>query len=365
MKALVLLHEAYGGLGGIAKFNRDLLAGLCSYPTLDKALALPRHVSGGFEALPAKLDYVTAGAAGALPYAGVASGVALAGFFEIVICGHVNLLPLAWLAARRSAAPLALVIHGIDAWTPPRRWAARRLASRVDFVLSVSEHTGGRFLGWAGLEADRVLLLPNCVDLTAFAPGPRDAKLAARYGIEDRRVIMTLGRLVSRERAKGMDEVLEVLPALVAQDPDLVYLIAGDGPDRRRLEAKALQLGVRGRVVFCGRVDEAEKAAHYRLADAYVMPSRGEGFGIVLLEAMACGIPTVGSSKDGGREALRNGALGILVDPDDPESIRRGIAQALRRPKGVPPGLDHFSPAAFEQRLHGHLDRIRSWRRPA
>jgi glycosyltransferase involved in cell wall biosynthesis len=86
-------------------------------------------------------------------------------------------------------------------------------------------------------------------------------------------------------------------------------------PDRRCLQEKARSLGVHGRVVFAGYVPESEKADHYRLADAYVMPGRGEGFGIVYLEALACGVPVVASEVDGSREAVREGALGILVDP--------------------------------------------------
>jgi glycosyltransferase involved in cell wall biosynthesis len=358
MRSLVLLHDAFGGFGGIAKFNRDLLSGLCSYPAMRAVTALPRHIPGPLEPMPPTREFAREGARGPAAYVATALRRGLTERFDLIVCAHINLLPLAFVAARRSRAPLVLVIHGIDAWTPPRGALARFLAARADFVLSVSEHTTRRFAAWSGIPSDRVLLLPNCVDLAAFTPGPRDPTLAARYGIAGRRVIMTLGRLVSRERAKGMDEVLEVLPALLAEQPDLTYLIAGDGPDRTRLEAKARELGIGERVVFCGRVAEAEKAAHYRLADAYVMPSRGEGFGIVLLEAMACGIPTMASLKDGGREALRDGALGILVDPDDAQYVKAGILECLRRPKGVPPGLDYYSPAAFERRLHAHLDRI-------
>jgi len=92
---------------------------------------------------------------------------------------------------------------------------------------------------------------------------------------------MTFGRLAGLDRQKGFDEVLEVLTELLKSHPDLVYLIVGDGPDRQRLQAKAQALGVSAAVVFAGRIAEDEKVDHYRLADLYVMPSRGEGFGIV------------------------------------------------------------------------------------
>jgi phosphatidylinositol alpha-1,6-mannosyltransferase len=111
--------------------------------------------------------------------------------------------------------------------------------------------------------------------------------------------------------------------------------------------------------VFAGYIPEREKADHYRLADAYVMPGRGEGFGIVYLEALACGVPVVASKLDGSREAVRDGALGILVDPNDAEGIKGGILEALARPKGVVlEGLEYFSYANFEQRAHHIIDKV-------
>ncbi len=99
--------------------------------------------------------------------------------------------------------------------------------------------------------------------------------------------------------------------------------------------------------------------AHYRLADAYVMPSRGEGFGFVFLEALACGVPVVASCIDGGREAVRDGALGTLVDPREPSDVIRGIEHALAQPTGqVPLGLKYFAFENFTARVHAFLGDI-------
>ena len=91
-------------------------------------------------------------------------------------------------------------------------------------------------------------------------------------------------------------------------------------------------------------------ADHYRLADAYIMPSHGEGFGFVFLEALACGIPAVGSKVDGGREALREGSLGRLVDPENAAELEDAILNAVREPKQVPEGIEYFSYENFERR---------------
>src|SRR5918992_3204381 len=203
-----------------------------------------------------------------------------------------------------------------------------------------------------------LLILPDCIVLERYGAGTKNLELLHRYGLTGKTVLMTLGRLSEHEKYKGVDEILELMPALIKEIPNIAYLIVGDGTDRHRLVEEGQALGVHERVVCAGYIPESEKADHYRLADAYVMPGRGEGFGIVYLEALACGVPVVASKVDGSREAVRDGALGILVDPRDAEDIKRGILEALERPKGVvPEGLEYFSYTNFEQRAHHIIDK--------
>ena len=365
MRLLTLVTDAFGGLGGIAKFNRDLLAALCAHPAVSEVVALPRVVAAEpflTATFPEGLRYrsETAGEKG--HYAlGVMKALASEGGFDGVVCGHINLLPLAALAAKWKRAPLLLIIHGIDAWEPPAGGVMARLAERmlpsVDAFVAVSGVTKERFLGWSGLPESAGHVVPNCIDASDYGPGPKRPDLLARYGLEGRTVLFTLGRLSAAEAYKGFDEVIEALPAVATDVPDIAYLIAGDGDDRARIEQKAADLGVADRVVFAGYVPEAEKADHYRLADAFVMPGRGEGFGIVYLEALACGVPVVASRLDASREAVRDGMLGQVVDPDDPADVRRGILNALETPRGVPDGLTYFSFEQFRRRWHRVVDR--------
>ena len=141
--------------------------------------------------------------------------------------------------------------------------------------------------------------------------------------------MLTMGRLAPQERYKGCDEVIELMPRLLARFPDLKYLIVGEGADQPRLQAKAAALGLAESVIFTGHIAEREKIAHYNLADVYVMPSTGEGFGIVLIEAAACGVPVVGSRVDGSREALLDGRLGRLVDPASEDELHAAISAVL------------------------------------
>jgi asparagine synthase (glutamine-hydrolysing) len=347
-----LLTDAYGGVGGIAKFNRDLLAALVRMPEVHAVVALPRVIQRQPEPAPDKVRFDFEAARGKHSYVLRAIRLAFsARRLDLLICGHLNLLPLAWLVSRAQRCSLLLIVHGIEAWEPHRNPFVRALLARTDIIAAVSRYTVERMKAWSGVSERPFRILPNCVDLERFAPRPRNAALSRRYGLGGRRVLLTVGRLAGHERYKGFDEVLEVLPRLAQELPEVVYVIVGDGDDRGRLQAKAHALGVAERVVFTGFVSEEEKVDLYNLADVYVMPSRGEGFGIVYLEAMACGAPTIGSRLDGSRDALRDGKLGQLVDPRDPQELLQAIRNALGTPRGRPAGLEFFSDRAYRDRV--------------
>ena len=205
------------------------------------------------------------------------------------------------------------------------RWAAER----AELVTCVSRYTRRRFLSWARLAPETVRVLPNTVE-PRFSPGPQDAALRSRLRVEGRQVLLTVGRLAASERYKGHDVVLRALAQLQAAMPDLVYVIAGDGDDLPRLQALASSLRVADRVRFAGYFEDAQLPALYRSADLFVMPSTGEGFGIVFLQALACGLAVVGGDADGSRDPLRDGADGLLVDAASPDHVAGAIRAALQ-----------------------------------
>jgi phosphatidyl-myo-inositol dimannoside synthase len=360
MRILMLLSDAFGGWGGIAKFNRDFLGAVASYAAATEVVAVPRRIVGPVGALPDKLDFRERAARGRRAFFVEAARLAVTGGrFDLIVSGHMNLAPFAWAMGAIRGAPVVMIIHGIDAWRPASRAAVNIAARRITGVIAVSQTTLSRFETWAGTKGAAAFVLPNTVSLDRFLPGSPSDGLRDRYGLRGRTVLMTLARLDASERYKGIDEVLGVLGTLAEANPELTYLIVGDGTDRSRLESEARRLGVSDRVVFAGRIEEERKADHYRLADAFVMPGRGEGFGIVYLEALACGVPVVGSILDGSRDALLDGRLGALVDPNDRADLIRGIRDALRRPKGeVPALLSEFSEQRYVERVHAILDTI-------
>ncbi len=371
-QVLVLVSDAFGGRGGIAKFNRDLLNALCADKNIGKVCALPRLLGEHREPLPPKLDFLTHSAGAKMRFMWSAW---LASFRnpcpELILCGHINLLPAAFLAHLVTRAPVVLFLHGIEAWQPPRNWILTKLAARVHAAVSVSDLTRRRFLAWSRLSSGVDFILPNSVDLERFQPGLKASALQQRYGLAKKVVLLTVGRLVAAERYKGVDEVLESLPELGREINNLAYLIVGEGDDRRRLMQKARSLGLQvteclarsqlsrelpaddksPAVIFAGYVPDSELPDHYRLADAFVLPGRGEGFGIVYLEALACGTPIVASSADASSELVAHTKRIAVAQPENPASIRAAIRRALEMGTGeIEPALRRFAVGEFDRR---------------
>jgi glycosyltransferase involved in cell wall biosynthesis len=342
MRVLLLCTDAYGGHGGIALYNRDLAEALALREDVEEVIVVPRVIRGDLGTIPPKITFVADAAKGRTHYMR-AIWRARRTRPDLVLCGHVNLLPVACTIARH---PL-LLVYGIEAWKP-RSAITKRLLHRCAGIISISEITRERLLVWSHYKGP-THLLPNAIHAEEYGIREKRADLVARYELEGKRVLLTVGRLATEERYKGFDEVLEVLPQL---PKDVVYIIAGGGNDFQRLRRKCVLLGVADRVVFTGLFAEEDKPDLYALADVYIMPSRGEGFGFVILEALASGVPVIGSKHDGGAEALLHGELGLLVDPSNPAEIETAVRELLANPRReIPPGLEYFSFENFRKRL--------------
>jgi len=216
--------------------------------------------------------------------------------------------------------------------SPLMRRLYRQVYEKAERVFAVSDDTRSR-LGEFGVQ-NRIEVLYPGVDAARFTPeGPDFRRLLA---LESRPVIGTLSRLVER---KGFDTVLRAMPRVLEEFPDALYLVVGDGPDRPRLEALTRKLGIGDSVHFAGAADEESLAAWFRTLDVFVMPSREiassghvEGFGIVFLEAGACGRPVLGGRSGGVVEAVQDGVSGRLVNPGDPEDLAQALLGMLRDP---------------------------------
>ncbi len=231
----------------------------------------------------------------------------------------------------------AIYVHGEEILTeeeydPGHRRAARalRVADRI-FVVSRFSGEAVRDLIGPGF-AGRIQLIENGVDTGRFRPGPKRPDLMETYRLGDCFVFVTVCRLLEK---KGVDTAIRAMAAVGARHPETRLLVVGSGPYEEDLRRITAETGVGERVVFAGNVPEADLVDHYRLGDVFVMANRAlpngdtEGFGLVFLEANACGIAVIGGTDGGIRSAVTDGDNGLLVDGQSVAAVI-GAMLALR-----------------------------------
>ena len=269
---------------------------------------------------------------------------------DFVVTTHVNFAPVAHWLQKLFHIPYVAVGHGVEVWeigNKPVRHALRA----ADRLLAVSEFTRLRMASTLALDADRIALLPNTFDPEEFYPGRKPHYLLKRYALAaNQPVILTIARLAGAERYKGYDQLLRALPLVREQFPNVRYVLGGRGPDLPRIEALIRELGVSANVILAGYVADHELRSHYNLCDVFAMPSKGEGFGIVFLEALGCGKPVLAGNKDGSVDAVLNGAIGVLIDPDNVIEIANALIAILSRrdSSGMTSGADALRSRVIE-----------------
>jgi glycosyltransferase involved in cell wall biosynthesis len=267
---------------------------------------------------------------------------------DLIITTHLNFAPVADQLKGQLGIPYWVVAHGVEAWnlSNPRLQGALHHADRI---LAVSHYTRDRLLEDPALDPARVVVLPNTVASDRFTPGPKPPHLLAKYGLTaDQPIILTVARLSAGEQYKGYDKILAALPQIRQQIPQVHYLLVGKGEDQARVRGLVEAHQLQDCVTLTGFIPDGELADHYRLCDVFAMPSKGEGFGIVYLEALACGKPTLGGNQDGALDALCRGELGALVDPDDVQAIAHTLVEILQ---GTYPNPLIYQPEQLRQRV--------------
>ncbi|MBE9126404.1 MULTISPECIES: glycosyltransferase family 4 protein [unclassified Coleofasciculus] len=274
-----------------------------------------------------------------------------------VFCGHINLAPLIQLLCQPLGVPYTILTYGKEVWNRLPSLQHQALNSATE-IWTISRYSRDRACAANNLDPQKVKIFTCMVDGNAFTPGTKPPALIQNYGLEGAKVLMTVARLWSGDIYKGVDVTIRALPAIAQVFPEVKYLVIGRGDDQPRLAGLAQELGIADRVVFAGFVPTSDLADHYRVADAYIMPSQ-EGFGIVYLEAMACGKPVLAGNADGSADPLQDGRLGWQVPHRNPEAVAAACIEILKGEDLRCNGewlreqcLAQFSQDAFRERLN-------------
>lgn len=255
---------------------------------------------------------------------------------DVAILSHVNLAIIGLIIKFiNPKCRLLLIAHGIEVWRP-LSFFKRLMLKRCDSVICVSNYTKQQMISRHNLNADKCIVLNNAIDPFMRLPNSfvKSQNLLKRYGLNENDFIMfSLTRLASTEQYKGHDHVISVLGSLKSKFPQIKYVLSGKYDNQEYIRIKNLITvhDVSEHVILTGFIDEAELTEHFLLADLFVLPSKKEGFGIVFIEALACGLPVICGNADGSIDAIRNGELGEAIDPDNLTELNDAIARHIQK----------------------------------
>ncbi len=279
---------------------------------------------------------------------------------DVVMISHINLLVAGWLIKKiNPSVKIMLMAHGIEIWGELTKHKNKML-STCDKILSVSNFTLEIIANKHGIPTSKLAVLNNCLDpfLNNQINEIANRNIRNKYGfsIEDI-VLLTLTRISAKDRYKGYDGVIKALVNLVAQNKNIKYLLAGGCSNDEKLFIEQLikENFLENNVVLAGYIPEEELAAHFAMADVYIMPSTKEGFGIVFIEAMYYGVPVIAGNKDGSTDALLNGKLGLLIEPNNASEIELAVKKIIDNKNANIPNhdllLENFGYDSYKKKL--------------
>lgn len=245
---------------------------------------------------------------------------------------------LGWLLSKWIGVPMACYVHGEELTLAGTSRELRLLTQVVlrsaNLLVANSQHSRDILEREWKVNPTRISVMHPGVDTTRFVPAPLDQARRASLGWSDRRVILTVGALQKR---KGQDMLIRALPAIRAACADVLYAIAGEGWERAGLEQLAADCGVCDIVQFCGAPSDDTLVTYYQQCDLFVLPNRRvgwdlEGFGIVALEAQACGKAVVVGDSGGAPETIQPGVTGEIVNAETPDRLAQVVIALLDDP---------------------------------
>ncbi len=256
---------------------------------------------------------------------------------DVVILSHINLAIIGLIIKMTNPkCKIWLIAHGIEVWRP-LSILKKAFLKRCDKVVCVSNFTKQQMINRHQADPSICTVLNNAVDPFMKLPVEfkKPAELIKRYHLTHKSpIIFTLTRLASTEQYKGHDQVIKAISKLKLKFPDIKYILSGQYDHREEIRIQKLiaQFKVDEQVILTGFIEEAELSEHFLLADLFVLPSKKEGFGIVFIEAIACGLPVICGNADGSIDAICNGELGKAINPDDLDELENTLLDFLKAP---------------------------------
>jgi glycosyltransferase involved in cell wall biosynthesis len=257
----------------------------------------------------------------------------------IILAAHPHLaLPAAWIQRVRPDFKTVVMSHGIEVWEPLASPRLRAL-QKASLLTAPSSYTARKMAREQHIPESKIRRLPWPLnpDFIKLAEHPGELPLPTNF--PRGRIILTVGRWAARERYKGVDALILAVGRLHGTIPDVQLVAVGSGDDLPRLRNIAAEQQVADKVHFLEGLSQRELAACYAAAEIFALPSSGEGFGLVFLEAMAFGKPVVGADAGGITDLIRDGGNGLLIAPNDPDALAQALSrllqdEALRRKLG-------------------------------
>jgi len=260
---------------------------------------------------------------------------------DIVILSHVNLALLGFIIKLvNPKCQVWMVAHGIEVWRPLTLIKKLFVRRYCDKFICVSAFTRDQMMQWHNADPEKCIVLNNAVD--PFIKHPDEFEkpeyLLNRYSLNaENQVLFTLTRLASSEQYKGYEQVIKAVSRLKKRFTGIRYILAGpyDDAEETRIKELIKACGVEENVILTGFLEEKELADYFLLADLFVLPSKKEGFGIVFIEALTCGLPVICGNADGSVDAIRNGELGTAINVNDLDELEKTIVAYLETPLTV------------------------------
>lgn len=258
---------------------------------------------------------------------------------EVIHCGRC--LPegfIGFLMKRLFGIPYVCYVHGEDVETAATSrelsWIIRRALYNASRIVCNSQNTANILLEqWQTDPATTQVINPG-VDSHAFVPALPNPEFKQQMGWQDRFVVLTVGRLQQR---KGQDMLIRATAELAKQHPQLLYVIVGNGDQKPTLEALINELGVQQHVQLLAEISDQQMIPCYQQCDLFVLPNRTvgrdiEGFGMVLVEAQACGKTVIAGDSGGTRETMLLGESGFILDCTTPDALVGKISELINQP---------------------------------